>query len=58
MNKRNQGFYCSFCGRPKEQVGILIAGSEAHICESCTSQAMGIVEQELGEQALPERKKK
>jgi ATP-dependent Clp protease ATP-binding subunit ClpX len=57
MNKRNQGFYCSFCGRPKEQVGILIAGSEAHICESCTSQAMDIVVQELGEQALPERKK-
>ncbi len=58
MNKRNQGFYCSFCGRPKEQVGILIAGSEAHICESCASQAMDIVVQELGEQAVPERKNK
>lgn len=58
MNKKNQGYYCSFCGRPKEQVGILIAGSEAHICEACTAQAMEIVEQELGEQALPESKKK
>lgn len=40
--------HCSFCGRPKDEVGILIAGQESHICEECVEHAQEIVEQELG----------
>ena len=37
---------CSFCGRPREEVGMLIAGVTGHICESCVSQAHTIVKEE------------
>lgn len=38
---------CSFCGRDKEEVLILISGMEAQICESCVEKAQEIVENEL-----------
>ena len=38
---------CSFCGRNKEEVEILIAGLSAHICENCVTQAATIVEDEV-----------
>ena len=44
MAKKETG--CSFCGRPKEEVGMLIAGVSGHICESCVSQAHTIVKEE------------
>ncbi len=37
---------CSFCGRPREEVGMLIAGVSGHICESCVTQAHTIVAEE------------
>ncbi len=37
---------CSFCGRPKNEVGILIAGVTGHICENCIEQAHLIVEEQ------------
>lgn len=37
---------CSFCGRPREEVGMLIAGVSGHICESCITQAHKIVQEE------------
>ena len=37
---------CSFCGRPKAEAGLLIAGLDAHICASCVDQAHGILEEE------------
>ena len=37
---------CSFCGRPKSDAGLLIAGLDAHICESCIEQAHEIVLEE------------
>lgn len=37
---------CSFCGRPKEETNILIAGFSAHICDSCVEQAYQIVKEE------------
>ena len=57
MSRKNLGYYCSFCGRDKAQVGILIAGAEGHICEVCVEQASEIIEQELGTTA-PAKKKK
>ncbi|TNE53299.1 MAG: ATP-dependent Clp protease ATP-binding subunit ClpX [Bacteroidetes bacterium] len=38
---------CSFCGRPRDQVGILIAGLSGHICESCITQGYSIVQEEF-----------
>jgi len=42
--------HCSFCGRSKDEVMILISGMEAQICEACVEKAEEIVEQELGKQ--------
>lgn len=38
---------CSFCGREKKEVNLLIAGMEGHICDNCVEQAHAIVEEEL-----------
>ncbi|AWO01966.1 ATP-dependent Clp protease ATP-binding subunit ClpX [Chitinophaga alhagiae] len=38
---------CSFCNRNKDEVRILIAGAEGHICENCVANAQEIIEQEL-----------
>lgn len=38
---------CSFCGRKKSEVNILIAGITGHICDSCVEQAGGIVTEEM-----------
>lgn len=38
---------CSFCGRNKKEVAMLIAGENAHICEDCVVQASNIVEEEI-----------
>jgi len=38
---------CSFCGRDKKDVQILIAGMEGHICENCIEQAHAIIEEEF-----------
>jgi len=39
---------CSFCGRPKPETQLLIAGLDAHICDRCINQAHGIVQEETG----------
>ncbi len=38
---------CSFCGRPKSQVRLLIAGISGHICDNCIIQAQSIVKEEI-----------
>ncbi|MDB9989950.1 ATP-dependent Clp protease ATP-binding subunit ClpX [Flavobacteriales bacterium] len=37
---------CSFCGKEKKEVNVLIAGITGHICDSCISQAHLIVKEE------------
>ena len=39
--------HCSFCGRNRDEVKILIAGQEGHICENCVEHAQEIISQEL-----------
>jgi ATP-dependent Clp protease ATP-binding subunit ClpX len=46
MSKKEEQ-HCSFCGRPKNEVNILIAGQEGHICENCIGQAQQLIEEEL-----------
>lgn len=38
--------HCSFCGRSRNEVGILIAGISGHICDSCIQQAGAIIKEE------------
>ncbi|MDX1349692.1 MAG: ATP-dependent Clp protease ATP-binding subunit ClpX [Putridiphycobacter sp.] len=38
---------CSFCGQPKSEVDILIAGLSSHICENCVEQAHDIISKEM-----------
>jgi len=45
MSKRETT--CSFCGRPRNQVGLLIAGLSGHICDHCIVQARSIVDEEI-----------
>ncbi len=47
MPKEKTNFHCSFCGRDKGDVLMLIAGMNAHICEQCVEQAHEILQEEL-----------
>ena len=48
---------CSFCGLSKVQTNLLVAGQEAHICDSCIEQAYGIIiEESKKEESKPEKK--
>ena len=38
---------CSFCGRDRSEVNMLIAGIDAHICDACVTQAQTILSEEL-----------
>jgi len=40
--------HCSFCGRSRDEVKILIAGQDGHICENCVEHAKEIIGQEIG----------
>src|SRR5271154_2650369 len=44
---KQQTLHCSFCGRSRDEVKILIAGQEGHICENCVEHAQEIIQQEL-----------
>ena len=40
---------CSFCGRKRKEVALLVTGMNANICNECIDQAVSIVQAELGE---------
>ena len=44
---KEENLECSFCGRKKAETDLLIAGMDAHICDTCIEQAHGIVEEEV-----------
>ena len=52
MAKQQQRQYCSFCGRPDTEVGMLIAGISGYICNECAEQA-----QEIAREAMRGKKK-
>jgi ATP-dependent Clp protease ATP-binding subunit ClpX len=39
--------HCSFCGRNRDEVKILIAGQDGHICENCIEHAHEIIAKEF-----------
>ena len=46
MEEKSGEHHCSFCGRSKVEVNVLIAGSQGHICNFCIQQASEIVNEE------------
>ncbi len=42
---------CSFCGRSKREVDVMIAGVTGHICNHCITQAQNIVKEEVTNKA-------
>ena len=38
---------CSFCGRTRNEVNLLIAGTDGFICDDCATQAYDIVQEEM-----------
>ena len=47
-NKNNEDIYCSFCGKPQEMAGRLLAGNGVYICDRCVELCMNIL-RESGE---------
>lgn len=47
-DRKNAPPACSFCGRPKKEVDVLLAGQDgAHICNDCIEQGHLIIKDEL-----------
>ena len=42
--RKDDNVYCSFCGKPQEMVGRLIAGHGVYICDRCIDLCMSILE--------------
>jgi len=47
MANKDKSDRCSFCGREKKEVNLLIAGIDGHICDRCAEQAYLIIQEEL-----------
>ena len=45
-NDNTQHIKCSFCGKPQEMVGKIVAGPTAYICDECISVCNNILEDE------------
>ena len=53
MSKDEQTTYkCSFCGKDKDQVKKLVAGSGVYICNECIELCAEIVEEELAQEKV------
>lgn len=46
MSNKFKSDKCSFCGREKSEVSLLIAGVDGHICDRCAEQAHAIILEE------------
>lgn len=49
---------CSFCGRKKNEVELLLSGTEGHICNHCIEQGYELIQQELYAVNSKQKKKK
>lgn len=47
MTTKKNDYRCSFCGRNKNEVQMLIEGNFAYICDSCVGKAQEVIEHEL-----------
>ena len=44
-NRKDDNVFCSFCGKPQEMVGRLIAGNGVYICDSCVDMCSQVLEE-------------
>jgi len=44
---KTEAVHCSFCGQKRDEVKILIAGQDGHICENCIEHAHDIIQKEF-----------
>jgi ATP-dependent Clp protease ATP-binding subunit ClpX len=44
--KKQENLYCSFCGKNQKEVGKLIAGPAAYICNECVQLCHEIITEE------------
>lgn len=44
----NKKVSCSFCGRSKSDVGMILSGIDGHICDSCIQQGYEVIKEEMG----------
>jgi ATP-dependent Clp protease ATP-binding subunit ClpX len=49
---------CSFCGRRKNEVELLLSGIDAHICNHCITQGNQVVMEELSPKEKKDKKQK
>ena len=56
-NQDTSGVNCSFCGRRKNEVQLLLSGIDAHICNFCIDQGHTAVLEELGQKKDKEKPK-
>ncbi len=48
MAKSTNKLTCSFCGKSRDEINVLIAGQRGeHICDECVERAQGLISQEL-----------
>ncbi len=50
----NYNNFCSFCGRGKDEVDVLIAGDIASICNDCAQQALDFAREALSSKRSPD----
>lgn len=53
-NREKTHEHCSFCGAPAVQVGMIIHGQEATICDNCAERAWEMVREEMESRAKKE----
>jgi ATP-dependent Clp protease ATP-binding subunit ClpX len=49
MMARDKKLYCSFCGKEKMDVKVMVAGGKAFICDECIEACIRIVKGEEGD---------
>ncbi|KAB3542685.1 ATP-dependent Clp protease ATP-binding subunit ClpX, partial [Bacillus safensis] len=54
FNDDEENLKCSFCGKDRDQVKKLVAGSGVYICNECIELCAEIVEEELNQQQAEE----
>lgn len=55
---KNAKQHCSFCGRSKAEVNMLLSGFEAHICDNCLTQGYEVIKDELPNSSAAKQQKK
>jgi hypothetical protein len=46
--RRLSGLRCSFCRRSAEEVGRLVSGASAYICDACIADCVAVLEKHGG----------